>query len=238
MDEAQRPSDRRSGSRWIDRFLVGVTALGLLATALRYGLMPVGGYDYWWHLATGREIYQTASLLWSEPFSYLAAGRPWTYKDAGAELLMFAVASVAGPAGIVIGKALAFLAFLGAVGIISVKTRRAPFWLVAMVMVVGIEASSFRISERPQTLALASTAVVLLILELHRAGRVSVFWCLPLVVLTANIHRGVWLLPPLLLLYAGCRLLTAFHESAETGQRALLDALHAERASLVVAVGG
>lgn len=215
-------------ARPIERLLAACSALTLCVVALRYGLMPIGDYDYWWQVRTGQEIWQQHSLLLTEPFSYLAQGRPWLYKDAGAELFFYFIHHYTGLTGAVLLKALAFLAWLAILGFVALRYRGASWWVVAIILAFGIESSAFRVVERPQTLAFAMTAVLLWVIERHRAGRGSLLWCFPVLALTANLHRAVWLMPPLLLAYGACRVLDAKSPGLTWRQTA-----HSERATLV-----
>lgn len=211
--------------------LYAVSWLLLAAVALRYGLTPTGGYDYFWHLKTGEQLWQTRSLLRIESFSYLAQGRPWPYKDAGAELLLYGVEHAWGPGAVVVLKASAFVSLVGFIGAAALRYRRARLWVVLVVLGAGAVASGFRVGELPETLALATTACVLWLIERHRARGASLWWTLPVVALTANLHRSVWTLPPLLLAYAAARALEAHRQGMSTPAL-----LHAERGPLLVAI--
>lgn len=193
--------------RPVERLLAAIAALTLCLVALRYGLMPIGDYDYWWQVRTGQEIWQQHSLLLQEPFSYVAQGRAWPYKDAGAELLFYFLHYYTGLTGAVLLKAAAFLVWLGALAFAAVRYRHAPWWVVAILLTFGIEGSAFRVVERPQTLAFAMTALLLLVIERHRSGHGSLAWCFPLLAITANLHRAVWLMPPLLVAYGISRVI-------------------------------
>lgn len=193
--------------RPVERLLAALAALTLCLVALRYGLMPIGDYDYWWQVRTGQEIWQQHSLLLHEPFSYVAQGRPWLYKDAGAELLFYFLHHYTGLIGAVLLKASAFLVWLGALAFAAMRYRQIPWWMVAILLTFGIEGSAFRVVERPQTLAFAMTALLLLVIERHRNGNGSLAWCFPLLAITANLHRAVWLMPPLLLAYGISRVI-------------------------------
>ncbi len=217
-------------SRKLEQTAHGLAAALLLLSALRYALLPIGGYDHWWHLRTGQEIWKTRSLLESEPFSYVAQGRPWLYKEPGSELLLYATTEWLGAAGVVLLKGAAFLSLLGALAAAALRYRRVPFWLVSVVGALGIEACSFRVTEGPQTFAFATTAFVLLVLERHRVGRGSLVWVLPLITLTAYLHRGAWLLPPVVTAYA----LSRFGLGLPT-LRGLWRTAQSERATLFVA---
>lgn len=230
LDSSMTESPTRDSSasgRPIERLLAVFSTLTLCVVALRYGLMPVGDYDYWWQVRTGQEIWQQHSLLLQEPFSYLAYGRPWLYKDGGAELLFYFLHHYTGVTGAVLLKAAAFLLWLGILSYTAVRYRGAPWWVVVPILVFGIEGSAFRVVERPQTLAFAMTALLLWVIERHRTAGGSLLWCFPLLAVTANLHRAVWLMPPLLIAYGVSRVL-----DAKISGVAWRRALAAERATL------
>lgn len=55
-----------------------VGALAAILGAASWFHPTVAGSDLWWHLAAGRELWRTGSLLRLDPFSHTFAGRPWT----------------------------------------------------------------------------------------------------------------------------------------------------------------
>ena len=57
------------------RFLFAVT---LAASVCAY-LGPIAAFDLWWHLKAGGMILQSGAVPHADPFSFTAAGAPWTY---------------------------------------------------------------------------------------------------------------------------------------------------------------
>lgn len=182
---------------WPVPITVGV--LLTLAVAL-FALNPIAGYDIWWHIATGEQILATGSLLPNDIFSYSHAGAPWPYKDAGAAVLLYLLFWGCGPGALVWLKALAFTGTLAAMAAILWE-RRVVLPVVSLLLAIATAGVAFRFTERPAIFSLCLTAVVLWLVERHRAGRRGLLWCIPITALMANLHRGVLLVPILMGIY-------------------------------------
>src|SRR4051794_35974885 len=48
--------------------------------------------DYWWHVRTGRLIWESGHIPTADPFSFTAANHPWITQEWLTELLFFLVA--------------------------------------------------------------------------------------------------------------------------------------------------
>jgi len=81
-----------------DRFLLAVT-FGAACLAF---LGPLVAYDLWWHLKAGSLILRTHAVPRADPFSFTAAGRPWTYHSWLSGVVLSAVWHVAGAEGLVL----------------------------------------------------------------------------------------------------------------------------------------
>ena len=178
---------------------VVVLTLVLLLGALAFeGLRPLADLDVWWHIRLGEVMVQTRSLVPSDVFSYTRFGTPWPWKDWGTALLLFGTWSAGGIAGLVLLKG-AMLVGTGALQWVSLRRVRAvPLSVASVVVTVCMTAASFRFTERGATVSLVILAAVLWLIDRHRANKRGLTWVLPLVVLNANIHRGVLVLPVLL----------------------------------------
>jgi hypothetical protein len=73
-------------------------------------LFPLTGTDIWWHLAAGREIFRTGTILRSDPFSLLSLGKSWTDLHWFFQLVVFLLWRMGGNVALVIGKCLLFSA--------------------------------------------------------------------------------------------------------------------------------
>ena len=76
--------------------------LGLGAAST--GLQPSADGDIWWHLAAGREMVSQGRLLFSDPFSVSAQGRPWIDVHWLFQLAVYAINQWLGLRGLVLAK--------------------------------------------------------------------------------------------------------------------------------------
>ena len=76
--------------------------LGLAAAST--GLQPSSDGDIWWHLAAGREMLARGGLLFTDPFSVSAAGRPGVDVHWLFQLGAYAVNQLLGLGGLVLVK--------------------------------------------------------------------------------------------------------------------------------------
>ncbi len=170
---------------------VGVFALGLSAEA---------DGDIWWHLAAGREMVRTRSLLFSDPFSLSAAGRAWTDVHWLFQLVAYAVHQLGGLLGLVIWKSA--LVTLGA-GLLFLTVLRSAGGRGLALFAPGLLASLFLVREslqlRPVIVTLLCLASFLFELETHRRrGAARLLWTLPFVQLVWANVQGLFVLGPLL----------------------------------------
>jgi hypothetical protein len=157
--------------------------------------------DFWWHLKTGQYLVETHSLPVPDPFAYTtAAARPVYAGEARvryfnlthewlAQAIFYGVWRAGGFAGLVLFRAALLAAFCGLVGLVAWR-RGAPtgpgFYraLAAFFASAGV-AARFAV-DRPYLFTFFFLALAVAILEWRTAG-----W-------------RIWLLPPLLLIWANC----------------------------------
>ncbi|MFP5377842.1 MAG: hypothetical protein ACLGIO_13825 [Acidimicrobiia bacterium] len=170
----------------------GATALWGLAIGLR----PLGDNSALTHLATGRLILSDG-IPRSDPFSFTAAGEPWTVYSWLASTLMALAERAGGGNAIQLGRAgltcgLAVLAWVLSrpAGVLAGRILA-----VAPVLVVGTSAWT----ERPLLFSLVIMAVVVLLAERDQAPPWLV---LPVMWVWVNVHGSF----PLGLVYLGARL--------------------------------
>lgn len=204
----------RSPPRAMDRLLT----LAFFAITFAIGWAPAADGDLFWHLAAGREMVATGSLLHTDPFSVSAAGRPWVDVHWLFQLGLFGVHAVAGLSGLVIVKCL--LLASSATLLLAVVVRRGGT-LVALPFAVAFSIAMFSVRElllvRPVIATLGFLALFLFLLErFRREGALR--WLAPLPFLAmswANVQGLFALGAALLTTYA-----LAFTASARFGQRA------------------
>jgi tetratricopeptide (TPR) repeat protein len=199
--------------------LFGVGAFGV-------GLAPSADGDVFWHLAAGREMVATRSLLYADPFSVSAAGRPWVDVHWLFEVAVHAVHSWAGLLGLVLVKCA--LTAGSALLLFEVVRRRAgsrallPF---AVTFLAALFAARHLLLLRPVIGTLAMLAAFVTVLELSRRSR-SLRWLLllpPLQVIWSNLQGLSALGPAVVLCYAAGSTFAALGR-ARVGLRLRLEA--------------
>ena len=108
------------------RFRAHALGCVLACGAATTGLSPSADGDIWWHLAAGREMVARGALLFADPFSVSAAGRPWVDVHWLFQLAVFGLHRAFGLAGLVWAKC-ALLA-LGALLLYQAVEQRRGSW--------------------------------------------------------------------------------------------------------------
>lgn len=161
----------------------------LVIVALRPLLVPIPPFDFWWHLAMGRQIATTGHIPAVDTSSFTQAGRPYFDQSWGAQLLLYALHRLGGVPLIVAVQA---LVLAGAYGLLLwVTIRRCGRLRLAVVLLVfAVEPISFsNWLVRPQSYALPLFAAFLAILTGYRMRWWRALWPLPLLMaLWVNLH--------------------------------------------------
>lgn len=88
------------GRDWRHPTINTVILLLMLVVGLRIGLQSLGDNSFMTHLATGRIIWSTQSVPHVDPYSWTAAGTPWTVQSWGASVVYGGLDKAVGLAGI------------------------------------------------------------------------------------------------------------------------------------------
>ncbi|MCZ6694935.1 MAG: hypothetical protein O7A63_00205 [Acidobacteria bacterium] len=184
--------------------LLGLTTLLAIAAALT----PIGSYDYWWHLATGRLILESGAIPHVDPFSFTAIGTAWVDHEWLFQIIAYGLHSSIGPSALIILKILCvlFLTFLFAGHLKREGHGPAGTTAILVVMLVG---ACFRLQVRPElaTLVIVPLAIVLAIRARESGCKSPLVAIVALCALGANLHVGIVLVPALLALGAGVTIL-------------------------------
>jgi tetratricopeptide (TPR) repeat protein len=147
-------------------------AIALALGAFAVGIAPLADGDLWWHLAAGREIVHTHSVLRVDPFSITAAGRPWFDVHWLFQVASYGVYCLGGLTGIVLAKCL--LVAAGAL-LLHGAVVRAAGWRGGALFVTAFLGALFCARQlllaRPVIVTLVFTAVFFVQLERHRLER-------------------------------------------------------------------
>ncbi len=177
------------GPAWREYGLLGL----LLAAVFLACLKPIADPDTFWHLAVGREMWQTHALVRTETFSFTDAGAPWT----DFEWLFHALAY---PLWLAVGNtgASLFTALCGVVAVIfayrCVRLSGGEALSFSIFLLPMLLAYADRVRFRPDALSLVFFAFLLEVLLRWRRRSFAPGaerWLLPLVFLVwVQIHGG------------------------------------------------
>jgi hypothetical protein len=173
--------DRSAALRAITILLGTVVLLGAFSA-------EITDTDFWWHLRTGQYICDTHSLPDPDPFSYTTNGwEPVRHFNLThewlAQVLLFAVYRAGGFGTVVLLRALLLAKFCGLVGWIVYRRTGGFYRAVAASMAAATVVHPF-VADRPYLLTFVCVAAAVWILDRG--------------------NRTLWLLPPLMLIWANC----------------------------------
>ena len=158
----------------------------LLFLTFLLGCFPMGDFDVWWHLGTGRMILEHGAVPRLDVLTYTNAGRPWIDLYWFFQVVVALLYRAGGVPALVLLKALVGTATVA----LALATRRpegrawpaCAVWLVAVVVVSG------RLCERPELFSLLFLAAFLAVLA-RAAARPRLLWWLPVIELVwVNSH--------------------------------------------------
>ena len=167
----------------LQRILVLVFAMLVLADSFAAGLRTVADPDTGWQVATSRYVWQHRTIPSTDVLSFGSAGLPWIYPPFGG-VLLYLVYRAGGFA------ALSWFSAFACVGLVAylVRRRTMPSLVLAMLAVPAI---AYRTSPRSDLFSTVLFAVLLGGLwEIHCGQRLR-FWIVPVVMLLwVNLHPG------------------------------------------------
>lgn len=157
-------------------------------SALASALLPAADPDGFWHIATGRDLLRDG-LARTDSYSWTAAGTPLA-SDQWLGQLAFGLAFDAGGwRGVVVLRALAGGAAVALTALAALAERPArPLVAIAATIPALLLLRSVW-TERPQLLAFALFAALILILRASWCGNRRALWAaVPLLLVWANVH--------------------------------------------------
>lgn len=163
------------------------------------GLFEIANTSIGWHLASGDWIIHNRAFLHADPFSFTSGGAPWIDHEWLFQVAVSIIHSIAGPAGLVVLRALISTAIALFLLVVSVRNGLSP--AAALVLsLLCVAGARGRLFVRPElvTLVIVPAAVWLF---LQREQRKPLAWLTGLaglMVVGANAHGGALVVPPLL----------------------------------------
>jgi tetratricopeptide (TPR) repeat protein len=167
----------------LQRILVVVFAVLVLANAFAAGLRTVSDSDTGWHLATGRYVWEHRTIPSTDVLSFASAGQPWIYPPFG-QVFLYVIYRARGYV------ALSWLSALACVGIVAylIRKRTMPSLVLAM---LAIPAISYRTAPRADLFSTVLFAVLLGELWAFHCGEKRRLWIVPtMMLLWVNLHPG------------------------------------------------
>jgi len=167
--------------------MTAIFLLGLFSTEM-------SDPDSWWNLATGRYIVTQHRLPVPDPFAYTTAGAVPAYPGEEqtrrfnlthewlAQAVWYLIESAGGEASVVLWKALLMALLCGLTGLVAKWRTESLLWGIAAALAAASLAIEFA-HDRPGIVSYAFTAACVAIFE---------------------DRKRLWLLPPLLLIWANC----------------------------------
>lgn len=168
--------------------------LAALLPALAALLAALPTVDLAYHLRAGAEIISTGRIPTHDTWTFTATGEPWLDQQWGAQIVLRAIESTGGWAGLAIARAVFVGAVVGGLALIAVRRGLHPR-TAALLALAGFAVMAPALALRPQLLGLACFVAVLAILgERRRYPRLV--WMVPVIVaLWANVHGSFFLGP-------------------------------------------
>jgi hypothetical protein len=142
--------------------------------------------DTWWHLASGRLIAMTHTVVHTDPFSFTAPGAPWINRQWLFDLVAYAVWWVGGSTALVLWAGVLFLA--GFICLYALARRRLPAWAAAVLVFLAAQAAVERFMIRPEAVTFAGLGIYLLVLDRRPLSTAWIVGLVVLQVLWANAH--------------------------------------------------
>jgi hypothetical protein len=165
----------------------------LLVATLLFCYRPVQDPDTFWHLAVGREMWQTGELVRTETFSYTAPGAPWVDEEWLFHALAYPLWKVGGDTLLqLITAACGALAAGLAYRSVRLAGGHAAAYALWFLPLIGVYSERFRF--RPEIVSMVFMAVLLEILLRWRTApegwRSRLPWLLPLFWLWIQLHAA------------------------------------------------
>jgi hypothetical protein len=177
-------------------------AVLVTAFAVAVSLFAIRSNDVWWMLAVGRYLLETKSFIYTDPFTFTLAGVPWSPQSWLAAIVFYLVHAAAGPAGLVLMRAL-IVGAVFAVTLAALARARVSWAAVSPLAVLVLLTVNTRFLVRAHLFEYLFIAVTMAFLLTAQERRGWSFFMIPIAmqVLWTNTHPSFLLGPALVGLY-------------------------------------
>lgn len=159
---------------------------------------PVTDGDIFWHLSAGREMVQTNSFLFSDPFAYTSSGVTWINIHWLFQLIIYGVYTVSGYQGIILFNCCVFGLTVIILYMIH-KLSAVQNILMTILIFFAVFHIQYLIPLRPGTITLLMIALFIFICEQFRQnGRNKGLLLLPVIQIVWVNIQGLFLIGPLI----------------------------------------
>ena len=179
----------RAGNFFDSRAAIALCAAALAFSVTAFAPQVLNDGDTFLHIAAGRRMLADHAILFSDPFSFTAAGAPWNAHEWLGEIIMALAYQAGGWSGLVLLFAIAAAV---AAGVLCFQLGR---WLEpqaqAIATILSLSCMTGSLLARPHLLALPLLAIWTAELVRARADRrAPSLWLLPLLVVWVNVHAS------------------------------------------------
>jgi hypothetical protein len=188
--------------------------------------------DLAYHLRAGAQILDAHALPATDAWTFTALGQPWVDQQWGAQVILQAIYAIGGWSGLVVMKAVLVLVIFGCLFEIG-RRRGLEARGAALLTLAAFGVAAPTLSLRPQLIAMALFAVVLLLVADRRAHPRRL-WAVPVIVMVwASVHGSFFLGPGVL----GLAWLEDLHDRADHPTRTLQIAVVSGLAACISPIG-
>ncbi len=175
----------------------GLEWLALLASCVLCLILvsyPMFDFDFYWHLANGREMVNQGRIISEEVFSYTHAGEHFANHEWLGQIIFYLVWKTFGPIGLFVMK-LFIVTLISSLLFLSARIEKLSPVIALLLTVLVILAGLNRYHVRPELFSLfymASLSFILYGYCLHKVSR-RLLWLVPLIMVTWDwLHGAVF----------------------------------------------
>jgi tetratricopeptide (TPR) repeat protein len=196
---SQAPFEPTPPPVWRSPLADGCLIIALLALTFLLGVFPLKDTDIYWHLRTGDLIRQTGRIPRIDLFTFTRADVPWIDLHWIFQIAISAIHEHWGIVGLNVAKCV--VTCVAIFLLVTARRRDWPVWAMVLAWLPAIMVLGGRIYVRPETLSLLYLSIFLAILfRWDRHPRLT--WILPLVQVAWVNSQGLFVLGPVLLVFA------------------------------------